>query len=113
MINKHWIFLILIALVILFIDFPNGLGFILGSVIVQGLSIVRNQYYKVLLGSGNFKSTSYITYILFLFVALWLPLGVAFFMPHVIGPFGYAGAILLDRMILYLEGLFKKERGVD
>lgn len=113
MLNKHWIALGVIALIICVFDLPNGLGFILGSVIVQGLAIVRNRYYKVLLNSDSFQSKSYIAYIFFMFVALWLPLGVAFFAPLVIGPFGYAGAILLDRMILYLKGLFKEERGVE
>ena len=111
--NKHRIFLGIVAVLILFIDRPNGFGFILGCVIVQGLSVVREQYYSVLLNGSQFKTTSYIGYILFLFVGLWLPLGVAFIAPHIIGPFGYAGAVLLDRMILYLKGLFNQERGVE
>lgn len=94
------------------IDRPNGFGFILGSVIIQGLGVVREQYYKVVLKGSDFKATTFIGYILFLFVGLWLPLGVAFYAPHIIGPFGYAGAVLLDRMVLYLKGLFNQERGV-
>lgn len=113
LVNKHRIFLGLMSLLILVIDIPNGIGFILGSIIVQGLSVVREQYYKVLLEGSNFKAASYVGYILFLFVGLWLPLGVAFFAPHIIGPFGYAGAVLLDRMVLYLKGLFNQERGVE
>lgn len=113
MINKQRIFLGIVTLVILFFDFPNGIGFGLGSVIVQGLTIVRARYYKVLLDGTQFKSKAYIGYIFFLFGVLWLPLGVAFYAPQIIGPFGYAGAVLLDRMILYLKGLFKEERGVE
>lgn len=98
---------------VLVISPPNGIGFALGSVIVAGLGIMREQYYKVMLNDTDFKKTSYFRYIFFLFFLLWAPLGLAFYFPNIIGPFGYAAAIIYDRMALYVIGLFSERRGVE
>lgn len=111
--NKYRLILVIMSLVLMVFNLPNGFGFALGSLIITGLSLVREQYYKLLLSGSKFKTGSYLGYIFFLFLLLWVPLGIAFYYPNIIGPYGYAGAIFIDRMAVYVIGLFEEKAGVE
>ncbi len=111
--NIHRGVLIAITLLIGIFNIPNAISFAAGSLIVMAVGIVRAQFYKVMLSGTKFSTGSYIGYIFFLFFVLWVPLGVAFFFPNIIGPWGYAGAILFDRLWQYVYGLFSEKRGVE
>lgn len=97
----------LIGLGLLIYDIPLGLGWFLGSICLAVLASVRERYYGKLLGEESFRARGYIAYIIFVFVILWLPLGLAFVFPKVISAYSLAASYLLDRLFLFLKGSVK------
>lgn len=97
----------LIGVLLLIYNIPMGLGWLLGFTCLSVLAFVRKRYYVQLLGESQFQTKGYIRYIVFVFVILWLPLGLAFVFPHIINAFSLAASYLLDRLFLFLKGSVK------
>ena len=108
--NKIKIPLIILVAVGLFLYAPPlALGWLLGFMCLGILAQVRERFYSTILDGEHFKVASYIGYILFVFVILWLPLGLAFFFPKVISAYSLAASYIIDRFLLFVSGAFKKE----
>lgn len=97
----------LIGVVLFFIEIPLGIGWLLGITCLSILAFVRERFYAELLSQSQFHTGRYVSYIAFVFVILWLPLGLAFFFPNVISAYSLAASYLLDRLVLFLKGSVK------
>lgn len=100
---------ILGSLGLLFFDFTLSLGWFVGWMSLLVLSYVRNAYYSSILNEDDFSVRRYIAYIVFVFVILWVGPIVAFIYPEVINPFSLIATYFIDRFILYIRRIFKKE----
>ena len=112
-IKKHIkLFVIAIITAGLFLyHIPSGLGFLLGSTVLGVLGFVRVRFYDDLLNQDNFVLSKYVGYLGFVFFILWMPLGLAFVFPEVVGPFALAAAYIFDRLWNFLSGLLIKKEG--
>ena len=93
----------------LFIDFSFSLGWLVGCIALFALNYVRERYYSIVLTENPFSTRRYIGYIFFVFVILWIAPILAFIFPDVINPFTLIAAYFIDRFILYIGRIFKKE----
>ena len=97
----------LVGIGLLIYQVPWGLGWLLGWLCLSILAFFRERFYTVLLSDEAFHTGRYIGYIVFVFVILWLPLGLAFFFPNVINAFALAASYLLDRLFQFMKGSVK------
>ncbi|MEG0327126.1 MAG: hypothetical protein RR565_02755 [Erysipelothrix sp.] len=94
------------------VDWKLALGWLLGWSCLLVLGYFREKFYTVLLSGENFSVKKYVSYIVFVFIILWIPLLLAFMFPQVINPYAIAGAYITDRFLLFVTGIFKKEGSV-
>ena len=93
----------------LFIDSSLSLGWLIGWIALFILTFVRERYYSIVLTEEDFSVGRFIGYIFFVFVILWIAPILAFIFPKVINPFSLIAAYFIDRFILYIGRIFKKE----
>ena len=93
----------------LFIDSSLSLGWLIGWIALSILTFVRERYYSIVLTEEDFSVGRFIGYIFFVFVILWIAPILAFIFPKVINPFSLIAAYFIDRFILYIGRIFKKE----
>lgn len=96
--------IVLIGVGLLLYQLPLGLGWLLGNLCLSILAFVRERFYKELLSDDAFQTRRYVAYIIFVFVILWLPLGVAFVIPNFISAYSLAASYIVDRFLMFLKG---------
>ncbi|CAM3497929.1 hypothetical protein G7061_03215 [Erysipelothrix sp. HDW6B] len=98
------------AIILSIIDWRLGLGWLIGWTSLLTLEHFRNLFYNIILDEQQFTVKKYVGYIIFVFVILWLPLLLAFMFPAWINPYAIAATYLLDRLLLFMTGIFTKEK---
>ena len=93
----------------LFIDYSMSLGWLLGWIALFALGFFRERYYSIVLTEEPFSPRRYIGYIFFVFVILWIAPILAFIFPKIVNPFTLIATYFIDRFILYVGRIFKKE----
>lgn len=99
----------IVAMILMFFDWRMTLGWFIGWACLLTLGFFREKFYAIILDEDQFTVGKYVRYIIFVFVILWLPLLLAFMIPNAINPYALATSYLIDRLILFMSGLFTKE----
>lgn len=94
---------------LLFVDWSMSLGWLVAWIALYVLSFFRERYYSIALTEENFSVRRYFGYIILVFAVLWIAPILAFLFPKVLNPFALIAAYFIDRFILYIGRIFKKE----
>ncbi len=106
---KIYAILSLCGISLLFLNFFFSLGWTVGHVIMATLAVLRERFYSIILSQTTFSYAQYFAYLIFVIVLIALPLGVSFYVSHIINPYALFGAYFLDRFIHFGWNLFVKE----
>lgn len=90
-------------------DYSFALAWLIGWTSLFVLAYFRERYYSIILSEETFSVGKYISYIVFVFIVLWIAPIVAFIFPNVINPFVLISTYFIDRFILFVGRAFKKE----
>ncbi|QIK69730.1 hypothetical protein G7062_05210 [Erysipelothrix sp. HDW6C] len=96
------------AIALVFVGLPFAFGWIIGWSALIALAYFRHKFYNIILDEKQFTVKKYISYIIFVFIILWMPLLLAFLFPKIINPFAMAATYIIDRLLFFITGIFSR-----
>lgn len=98
--------ILVVAAALLFIHYSYAVGWIVGWLILHILKLLRQRFYSRILDVEKANYGKYASYYVFIFLLLWLPPLISFLLPSIINPYALIITYALDRIELYIIGIF-------
>ena len=107
--EKIYMFLMVLGIPVAFVDFANGLGWIVGQLVMIALVFAREAFYDKVLVSASFRMKQYFSYVFFKVMLISLPLLASFLYSNILSPMGIFLAYFMDRILLFVMNIFVKD----
>ena len=107
--SKFSFTIFLFGLLLFFLDFSYGLGWVLGWVFIFLLEYNREKLLNRLLDMDNFSIKKYMAYLMGVIIWLAIPLALSLLVPNIIQTLAIFAAYISSRFVMFISKAFVKE----